>query len=307
MLNLLQNRTFNDNNYNVSSDSGDESTDIWLSSPSSSHGRSSISSIPWAEDAIKQNAEEWQRIERMFYGEEPLPNNSKIKEEFKEWIRKFPHIRVVGKQVNIVRDTAMKTTLQHDEIIAIDPELKNHTQKPYSNDSSEDLSCQIAKCLRITSGPLLSQRKPLPKHVKEAQKHPDSLHRFGQLSPIIKEEKILRVASVRSELLNKRCLEPNHSGFINEPIILRPLNLPKTLSAAKMPPIYTIRSAKDLDGPINRTTVVYDGLKNQSKLLKSRVTLPSINMVSNSTPFTCELVGRSISAICNNDLHRRMN
>jgi hypothetical protein len=55
----------------ISEDSND--TEIQFSPTNSLGQQSSIGSIPWAEDAILENKEEWEKIERIFYGEEDLP------------------------------------------------------------------------------------------------------------------------------------------------------------------------------------------------------------------------------------------
>lgn len=44
---------------------------------------SSSSSYKWAADARLQNKQEWEQIERIFYAEEPLPEDTKTKQEFK--------------------------------------------------------------------------------------------------------------------------------------------------------------------------------------------------------------------------------
>jgi hypothetical protein len=54
-----------------SEESNDTDTLLQIS-PTNSQS-SSIGSLPWAEDSIFENKEEWEKIERIFYGEEDLP------------------------------------------------------------------------------------------------------------------------------------------------------------------------------------------------------------------------------------------
>ncbi|KAH8265088.1 hypothetical protein KR044_003511, partial [Drosophila immigrans] len=60
---------------------------------SSSIDRSSIGSIPWADDAIKKNKLDWERVDRMVSGEEILPEQEvELRHEIADWQRKFPSL-----------------------------------------------------------------------------------------------------------------------------------------------------------------------------------------------------------------------
>ncbi|KAH8358541.1 hypothetical protein KR093_000836, partial [Drosophila rubida] len=60
---------------------------------SSSIDRSSIGSIPWADDAIKKNKLDWERVDRMLSGEETLPEQEvELRHEIADWQRKFPSL-----------------------------------------------------------------------------------------------------------------------------------------------------------------------------------------------------------------------
>lgn len=60
---------------------------------SSSIDRSSIGSIPWADDAIKKNKLDWERVDRMLSGEEALPEQEpELRHEIADWQRKFPSL-----------------------------------------------------------------------------------------------------------------------------------------------------------------------------------------------------------------------
>lgn len=180
---------------NSTSDSEDFFDDYWFLSSSASHDGSSVNSIPWADDVVKQNQELWDRVERMFYGEESLPDNDpKLAQEIREWTTHFPYFRVSGSAMAInarpsiaaaaadVSAASTTTAESYDaipsdphfeEIFAIhpSPELSTcksaavmcATARPLrpsdSNSMREDqLANDIEKYLRITSGPLLSRR-----------------------------------------------------------------------------------------------------------------------------------------------------
>lgn len=163
----------------LTSDSDDFFDDYWFLSPSASHDGSSVNSIPWADDVIKQNQELWERVERMFYGEESLPDNDvKLSNEIREWTTHFPYFRISGiaMPINITaNDTndATSSAPHIEEILAIHPNTELSTRKSAAvicstartsrpNDSNsmrdEVLANDIEKYLRITSGPLLSRR-----------------------------------------------------------------------------------------------------------------------------------------------------
>ncbi|XP_030559885.1 uncharacterized protein LOC115761979 [Drosophila novamexicana] len=60
---------------------------------SSSIDRSSIGSIPWADDAIKKNKLDWERVDRMISGEEALSElEPELRHEIADWQRKFPSL-----------------------------------------------------------------------------------------------------------------------------------------------------------------------------------------------------------------------
>lgn len=110
------------------SSSGTVSSDTltnFLNTSGSSH-RSSIS-LPFAEDTIRQNQAEWEHIERIFYGEEPLPADEKTREEFQDWMVTFPYYRLVGKRVN-TEQFGGRNPIYHEEVIAIDPDPRRDSQ-----------------------------------------------------------------------------------------------------------------------------------------------------------------------------------
>lgn len=146
-------------------DDSDTLTELSFSrSPTSSLGRSSTGSIPWAEDAVKQNQLEWERIERMFYGEEELPSDSKMREELLEWMTAFPHLRVLGRGVTINESpTAKCSDPFHAEVLAADPPLMSRIRSSRSGKNakhSQERELQLVpndidRCLHISSGQIM--------------------------------------------------------------------------------------------------------------------------------------------------------
>ncbi|KAM7364357.1 uncharacterized protein ACRADG_000883 [Cochliomyia hominivorax] len=60
---------------------------------SSSVDRSSIGSIPWADDAIKINKLEWEKVEKMLSGLEAITNEEDdLSKEILDWQKKFPQL-----------------------------------------------------------------------------------------------------------------------------------------------------------------------------------------------------------------------
>ncbi|XP_058059733.1 uncharacterized protein LOC131210492 [Anopheles bellator] len=156
--------TYGDTASDDDDEESDTLTELSRESLTSSQGRSSIGSIPWAEDAIKQNQTEWERIERMFYGEEELPTEPKLREEILEWTAVFPYLRVTGRPIPIVESVHAKANDPfHEEVFAVDPAPISRSRSSRSGKdgkhAAKDLqcelsSCELDKCLYISSGVL---------------------------------------------------------------------------------------------------------------------------------------------------------
>lgn len=148
------------------------------SSSTFSLDRSSTSTnISWAEDSIRQNLEEWEKIERIFYGEEDLPSEPKTREEFLQWMTAFPHLRIKGESIKFDFDPSSVADVEHvDEIIAIDPipaasglnNLKSkfkYEQKKTTDTGKTEIDSvgeDLDNFLRITSGPLRRNNRMIP-------------------------------------------------------------------------------------------------------------------------------------------------
>lgn len=165
---------------NLPSDSDDCNEENWFGSSTTSADNSSISSIPWAEDVVNQNKDEWEWIERMFYGEEDLPNDEKLRDEIISWTGKFPHLRIIGQQAPIYYNVnAQQSDHNYEEIIAIHPPRSNHyfnSSSAYSRiETMSNLEQDMQKCLRITSGPLLLRRnEPNANRLVTRKTHPQT-------------------------------------------------------------------------------------------------------------------------------------
>lgn len=168
-------------NENIDYQSDDDSIGTLINSPTNSSVSSS--SIPWAEENISDNRNEWNKIERIFYGEEELPTESKTRNEFLEWMELFPHLRVVGKKVPIYYDPTAKEENVVNEILAIDPPIerynsrsksssrKTNTDEIYftrksSKTNKDNLSSDLNKFLKISRSPVMTRRQ----HLNNSQK-----------------------------------------------------------------------------------------------------------------------------------------
>ena len=266
---FLVNKSIKETHTLSSDTSSDEDTlqstdDLWLSSSSAtdcSVDRYSINSIPWAEDAIKQNQEEWERIERIFYGEEELPRNKKIAQEIMEWQKKFPHLRINGKQCVPI--------------------------KQYSDDSSElPLNKQIEKCLRITSGPLLTRRTSSQFNFKDFFRKTSQTSEASSRLGSVKSDAFVNRWIAQQDQSEKYATIPEHSAARRGRRFLgKPNQLPK------MPPIYRVGA--------QQTGVVS---AKSSSIKSARKQLVSLPAIEGSQRFQSEIVGRSISAYNRNKL-----
>ncbi|XP_065372376.1 uncharacterized protein LOC135964188 [Calliphora vicina] len=144
---------------------------------SSSVDRSSIGSIPWADDAIKINKMEWERVEKMLSAIEPLTTaEDDLKKEILDWQKKFPKLlnKSKYKMKNLSSDSLDieslpsldlssdeededKITLTRDRIADV-----SITPTPSIRKSSEEDNnlCQLMDNFTLNSAPLkLNQRE----------------------------------------------------------------------------------------------------------------------------------------------------
>ncbi|XP_034662175.1 uncharacterized protein LOC117897442 [Drosophila subobscura] len=106
---------------------------------SSSIDRSSVGSIPWADDAIKKNLLDWERVERMLSGEEVLPEQEpELRHEIADWQHKFPML--VGRKVRMrsLRHQSFDSqTRRDDESVDIDS-ISNLSLNSLDDEDIED-------------------------------------------------------------------------------------------------------------------------------------------------------------------------
>ncbi|XP_017058782.1 uncharacterized protein LOC108099659 [Drosophila ficusphila] len=81
---------------------------------SSSIDRSSVGSIPWADDAIKKNLLDWERVERLMSGEDSLEDlqEPELRNEIADWQRKFPSL--LGRRTRSLRHHSFDSQTRED-------------------------------------------------------------------------------------------------------------------------------------------------------------------------------------------------
>lgn len=293
---------------NLTPDSDDLNEDNWFTSPTTSFDGSSINSIPWAEDVIKQNKDEWENIERMFYGEAELPADDKLRNEILEWTNRFPHLRVVGTQASIYfGENNPQTATNYEEIFAMHPTCMSaryqmvsyHNNNVNSNannrrmevlhpvrESHTSLDDEVEKHLQITSRPLLTRRN-LSWNQKETSANLTSGHHSNNrmtssiMSDSQKRATSSALHSVRSSYDVHRIVNDGGEGQSNSMIhSARLVNIPQT------------------NVPINRIIRISTAnLVPLSKPLRNSITLPAINIVPIYTE--SPISGRSFSTHTN--------
>lgn len=140
----------------------DSSLMNFLNSSSASQGRNSSASLPWADpsEQILQNQLEWERIERIFYGEEELPADPKTKAEFLEWMNAFPYLRVTGKSINTPSVHEIPKAFEYKEIVAKDHKISYNYKRPEVNFRAplQTRKEDISKVIETRSGHVLNRR-----------------------------------------------------------------------------------------------------------------------------------------------------
>lgn len=271
--------------------SRDVSTDdsiLTLTNGSGSPGDTSASSLTWAEDAVRQNKEEWERIERILYCEEPLPKDKALKDELVLWISAFPHLRVIGTPAQMHYSSNLKPTdPDYCEILA------KHPQSQSAQTRQEFLETDLEECLTINSG---ISSSPVP-----------SLHhRTAVIYKPIDNQPRPNLPRNLPSILSKNCLiekiktlELDKSGRVTrgrvtfrtyEPLITYSA---KAFISSKLPqPTTNIFFRKDLQSPQQNTQI---NSKSATPRIKASVTLPAINVVTPPT-LDCGLAGRSLDS-----------
>lgn len=288
---------------NLTPDSDDLNEENWFTSPTTSFDGSSINSIPWAEDVIKQNKDEWENIERMFYGEMDLPGDEKLRNEIIEWTNRFPHLRVVGKQASIYStENSSCATANYEEILAIHPTCgsarhqlstyhnsnnnhnnNNHTINFNANnrrmdvlhpvrESHTSLDDDIEKHLQITSRPLLTRRNLLWNQKETSTNRIRGHYNNIRVAPSLVFDNQKRTTSsalhsVRSSYDVHRIVNDTGEGQSNSMIhSARLINVPALKTQRNVPTNRIIRISTANLVPLN-------------KPLRNSITLPAISIV----------------------------
>ncbi|XP_017122477.1 uncharacterized protein LOC108142901 [Drosophila elegans] len=138
---------------------------------SSSIDRSSVGSIPWADDAIKKNLLDWERVERLMSGEDPLLlqeeelQEPELRNEIADWQRKFPcllgrrtqHLNSFDSQtrddIDSISNLSLNSLEDEDDEEAEDGFLTPKAEEPrsYLRPSQKKLVDLLDRDLRVTS------------------------------------------------------------------------------------------------------------------------------------------------------------
>lgn len=282
---------------NLTSDSEDFIDESWFTSPCASFDGASVNSIPWADDVVKQNQELWERVERMFYGEEELPTNDiKLRNEITEWINHFPYLRVSGEQIPIyLNNHVIPSDPNYEEIIAKHPspylergstlsgvnQIFEDRHQQYNGDSiavNGTLADDINKCLRITSGPLLSRRMQNSRTTSSLRStnNPNNINTDYVQTTLNRNKHELKSAlvSVRSNYDLMSQFVPKRYGSIN---IDRLHAVPYSARLIKIPTLKSDNGDSMINKP-NMFRIKTATLFPISRPLRNSITLPAINI-----------------------------
>lgn len=267
--------------------SREHSTDdslLTLTNGSGSPGDTSASSLTWAEDAVRQNKEEWEKIERILHGEEPLPKDKALREELLQWMHAFPQLRINGTSAQMHYSSNLKPTdPDYSEIFAMHPQTQSARTR------QEFLESELEECLTINSGIATSPVPSLHHRTAVIYKPIDNHPRpnLPRNLPSILSKNCL-IEKIRTLELDKSGrVTRGHVAFRTyEPLITYSA---KSFISTKLPqPTTNIFFRKDLQLPSPIT-------KSATPRIKASVTLPAINV---STPPTGSgiLAGRSLDS-----------
>lgn len=278
------------------SESDDDLNQIFSSS--SSYDRSSIGSIPWAEDSIKKNQEEWEHIERMFYGEEDLPQQTDLRNEILEWRKAFPHLRINGKKMKIsnynVNFNQISLFKDFEETIIEHP--SNEISKNYSNRNVDQtlLAKDLEKNLRISPVPVILRNRTSSSRI------------YNKEYPKVQEDiKLSDIVTSQPKMQTKNFPHFQYPNNIrNNSLITNPSS--NSATSLRMPIITNNNSQANY---FTHSSKINSSNESKSiKLIKSTIILPIIDSFkissssSSSTP--TEKSSRSISAATS---HRKIH
>lgn len=257
-------------------------TDVTLTSAVNSPGNTSNSSfsIPWAEDAIRQNKELWEQVERMLYGECELPSDEGTRTELLEWMTAFPHIRVVGEscKVNYTSSSLFKPSdPNYDEVLAMHPYPGRNGNDPDNSQNKitnyRNINLDLRDCLKISSGPV-GRRSAV------VLRRPDNQI---PIKPMIEKVKTIELDGsgrvTRNSVIYRHMTTPTRSAHPPADIGFLIRNSGGQLDVSKI-----------IKAPSSKSATYRVPLSSERR----RLVLPSINITPAS--FDSGIVGRSISA-----------
>ncbi|EDW81540.1 uncharacterized protein Dwil_GK12119 [Drosophila willistoni] len=191
---------------------------------SSSIDRSSVGSIPWADDAIKKNKLDWDRVERMLSGEEPLPSQEpELSNEIADWQRKFPNI--VGGSVKPLKQSSFDSQRIRDDSGDIDSISNLSLNSLDEDDADED-----------DDGFLTPTAKRQPQSQQQQQQQPQKYRRSGQnLVDLLDRD--LRITSVSVKLRKRQ--QTSHQQPQQQPPLQHVTAAPHS-ARLRMPPILNV-------------------------------------------------------------------
>ncbi|XP_011205227.2 uncharacterized protein LOC105227545 [Bactrocera dorsalis] len=228
---------------------------------SSSLDRSSIGSIPWADDAIKQNQLDWEQVERMLSSEEALPVEPDLRNEIIEWQTKFPQLleRKQTKEIveKIVDDSKANNSLTQN----IDDDLISHLSLNSSDDEDryDELATPTtteARRIETLEGQFLGRKSAISKSYADRLSAKMALlrvtaiplrpkHRNDSIKVIRQQTSTDREHSSTSSSLRLRKISTSKPQSIMQSPALLHENTPfDTQHHFRMPPILNVLESK---------------------------------------------------------------
>uniref|UniRef100_A0A0K8UM45 DUF3719 domain-containing protein n=1 Tax=Bactrocera latifrons TaxID=174628 RepID=A0A0K8UM45_BACLA len=250
----------NNNNDETNEDNEDDSEflqDVPYSS--SSLDRSSIGSIPWADDAIKQNQLDWEQVERMLSGEETLPVEPDLRNEIIEWQTKFPQLLEQKKAHEIVEKIIDNSQANNSLTKNIDDDLISHLSLNSSDDEDryDELATPTttgARRIETLEGPFLGRKRAISKSYADRLSAKMALLRITAIRPKHRNDSIKvipqqtstdREHSGTSSSLRLRKISTSKPQSILQPPGLLHENTPfDTQHHFRMPPILNVLESK---------------------------------------------------------------
>lgn len=274
-------------NENIDYQSDDDSIGTLINSPTNSSVSSSNS---WAEDNITDNRNEWNKIERIFYGEEELPSEPNTRNEFLEWMELFPHLRIIGSKVPIYYDPNAKEENVVNEILAIDPPIerynsrcKSSSRKPNTDEifftrksskSKDNLSSDLNKFLKISRSPVMTRRQ----HLNNSQKSQTNETKVPYF--VVPSS----TSSGKTTLLNRRKFITSISSnaiLPSEKDTRFSLNTSLSASVIRMPPLLNFKILNRVPQMCIKSAVY--GSRNRNRTILPSIELQKTNIPSAST------------------------